>query len=221
MTLRRAQVYVSLLAVLGGSVAANVLLLQPRPAQRGLTVAQIQSAGGEVRIDVAHRPSPASRGAASAGSWREASAQTTRAIQRELKQAGYYSGPADGVANLSTHAAIMAYESDHGLTLTGAPADELLRMLILGAAEAEERPGSESSVVKGSPAEQVTRLVQQQLAGRGYNIGAIDGRLGEDTRRAILAFEAEQNISPSGRVSAALVAKLQAPATGRRVVAGR
>jgi peptidoglycan hydrolase-like protein with peptidoglycan-binding domain len=64
-------------------------------------------------------------------------------------------------------------------------------------------------------------LVQQQLVGRGYNIAVIDGRLEEDTRRAIAAFESEQRLQPSGRVSAPLLARLQrAPAPGR-VAAGR
>jgi peptidoglycan hydrolase-like protein with peptidoglycan-binding domain len=67
----------------------------------------------------------------------------------------------------------------------------------------------------------VTRLVQQLLTGRGYNIGAVDGRLGEDTRRAIQAFETAQRLPPSGRISAALVTRLQRTATAGKVASGR
>lgn len=220
MTPRRSRMYVSLFLALGASVAANVLLLQPRLSQRGLLVGQAQGPRGDGSLE--GRQSATGLKAKSAGADRqEASKATIRAVQRELKEIGHYEGPADGIANLSTHAAVMAYESDNGLRLTGVPSDTLLKMLILGAGAAAGTPGSAAEVMRGSPAEQVTRLVQQLLAGRGYPIAAIDGRLGEDTRRAIQAFEGEQRLKPSGRISAALLAKLQRPGKAGQVAAGR
>lgn len=222
MTPRRARVYVSLFVVLGASVAVNVLFLQPPGARRGQPAQDRLAARSQGPIDTAPRQTAAIQKAKpSDGFIREASATTVRAIQRELGQAGYYDGPVDGIANLSTHAAIMAYESDHSLQLTGAPADALLRMLILGTAGTQGAAEARGRVAKGTPAEQLTRLVQQLLARRGYNIAAIDGRLDEDTRRAILAFEAEQRLRPSGRISAPLVARLQRTGTADRVAAGR
>ena len=50
------------------------------------------------------------------------SVELTRAVQRELKAKGYETGVVDGVAGLVTRAAIMAYEADHGLTLTASRA---------------------------------------------------------------------------------------------------
>jgi peptidoglycan hydrolase-like protein with peptidoglycan-binding domain len=220
MTPRRARIYASVFVVLATSVAANVLLLQPRALSRGqpppdVPAAQSVALKGPPQLAAAPKAKPAG------GPDGEASAATIRAIQRELKGAGYYDGPADGLANLSTHAAIMAYESDHDLDLTGVPSDALLKMLILGTGRSPASGTSRSRVAKGTPAEQVTRLVQQQLAGRGYNIAAIDGRLGEDTRRAVAAFESEQRLQPSGRISAPLLAKLQRAPTAGRVAAGR
>jgi len=219
MTPRRARIYASLLLVLGASVAANVLLLQPRPGQRGPLVAQLEGAGKEAPGATQGSSAVSRSDKITVSSRQDPSAETIRAIQRELKEGGYYDGPSDGVANLSTHAAIMAYESDRGLKVTGAPADELLKMLILGTRIAA-RPAADGGVAKGSPAEQVTRLVQQQLTRRGYNIAAVDGRLGEDTRRAILAFEGEQRMPASGRISAPLLMKLQRSGTAGRL-AGR
>jgi peptidoglycan hydrolase-like protein with peptidoglycan-binding domain len=212
--------YASVFAVLAASVAANVLLLQPRALPRGQHSPDVPAAQS-AQLTRPPQMAAAPKAKAVGGLDGEASAATIRAIQRELKGGGYYDGPTDGVANLSTNAAIMAYEGDHDLELTGAPSDALLRTLILGTGRPRALAASRSRVAKGTPAEQITRLVQQQLVGRGYNIAVIDGRLEEDTRRAIAAFESEQRLQPSGRVSAPLLARLQrAPAPGR-VAAGR
>ncbi|HXF53880.1 MAG TPA: peptidoglycan-binding domain-containing protein [Hyphomicrobiaceae bacterium] len=211
MTPRRARVYASVFVVFVGSVAANVLLLQPRALPHG----EQSSSGAPTRL------AAAASAKAPAGPDREASPATIRAIQRELKAAGYYEGPSDGLANLSTHAAIMAYESDQQLELTGLPSDALLKMLILGTGRARVAGENRSAAVRGTPAEQLTRLVQQQLIAHGYSISAVDGRLGDDTRRAIAAFEADQRLKPSGRISAPLLAKLQGSAPTGRVASGR
>jgi peptidoglycan hydrolase-like protein with peptidoglycan-binding domain len=218
MTPRRARIYASVFSLLTASVAANVLLLQPRVRPAGQQTAEVpSSAPGSSQYQTAAIPKPK---LASPQASAEAGPATVRAIQRELKAAGHYDGPVDGIANLSTHAAVMSYESDHGLQLTGVPSDALLKTLILGT---DGRAGVPRSglVVRGTPAEQVTRLVQQLLTGRGYNIGAVDGRLGEDTRRAIQAFETAQRLPPSGRISAALVTRLQRTATTGKVASGR
>jgi peptidoglycan hydrolase-like protein with peptidoglycan-binding domain len=220
MTPRRARIYASVFVVLAASVAANVLLLQPRALPRSQPAADL-GAAQSAQLMRPPQMATAPRAKQVGGLDGEASPATVRAIQRELKGAGYYDGPADGLANLSTHAAIMAYESDHDLELTGAPSDALLRTLILGTGRSPAAGASRSRVAKGTPAEQVTRLVQQQLVGRGHNIAAIDGRLGEDTRRAIAAFESEQRLQPSGRISALLLAKLQRTPPAGRVAAGR
>jgi len=206
MTPRRARVYASVFVVFVGSVAANVLLLQPRALPHG------EPSGSDAPLRLA----AAATAKTTTGRDGEASSATIRAIQRELKAAGYYEGPSDGLANLSTHAAIMAYESDQQLELTGLPSDALLRMLILGTGRTRVAGENPSTAVRGTPAEQLIRLVQQHLIARGYSIAAVDGRMSDDTRRAIAAFEAEQRLKPSGRISAPLLAKLQrSPPAGR------
>lgn len=213
--------YASVFALLTASVAANVLLLQPRMRPAGQppaeAIAVLSTLPGSSPHQTAAIPKPrlANR---SAGA--ETTPATVRAIQRELKAAGRYDGPVDGISNLSTNAAIMSYESDHGLQLTGIPSDALLKALILGPDGQAAGPRS-GGVVSGTPAEQVTRLVQQLLTGRGYTIAAVDGRLGEDTRRAIAAFESAQRLPPSGRISAALVARLQRTSAAGKVASGR
>jgi len=145
----------------------------------------------------------------------EAGAETVRAIQRELKLRGYGPVAGDGAMGLATRAAIMAFEYDQGLALSGEASEPLLRRILLGAAA--DGPGGASGPgagkVRSAQAEQVIRGVQQSLAALGYQPGRADGRLGEDTVKAIRDFEMDRGLVPRGRVSAELVTRLsEAPA---------
>ena len=62
--------------------------------------------------------------------------------------------------------------------------------------------------MRSARAEQIIRSVQQWLAALGYQPGRIDGRLGEDTVKAIRDFEMDKGLVPRGRVSAELVTRL-------------
>jgi peptidoglycan hydrolase-like protein with peptidoglycan-binding domain len=61
----------------------------------------------------------------------------------------------------------------------------------------------------------VVRTVQHSLTTLGYEPGRIDGRIGDDTERAIRAFESALNVQQTGRVSAELFSLL-ARAMGAR-----
>jgi peptidoglycan hydrolase-like protein with peptidoglycan-binding domain len=135
----------------------------------------------------------------------DSDADVVRAIQRELEQRGYQPGLADGLAHSVTRAAVMAYEYDHGLPLTGEPSEALLKAILFGI------PGNAGPKGASQPspeAQRIIRLVQQGLAALGYQVGTIDGRLSEETTKAIRKFEAAQGLPPSGRVSAPLLARL-------------
>ena len=148
-----------------------------------------------------------------------ADAETVRAIQRELKLRGYGPLGSDGGMGLPTRAAIMAFEHDQGLALSGEASERLLKRLLLGAAEPAGAEGAGAGKVRSGHAEQVIRSVQQWLAALGYLPGRIDGRLGEETVRAIRDFEMDKGLVPRGRVSAELVVRLSeaaAPKTSTR-----
>ncbi|HSV29530.1 MAG TPA: peptidoglycan-binding protein [Candidatus Omnitrophota bacterium] len=61
--------------------------------------------------------------------------------------------------------------------------------------------------------EDQTRLVQRELNRRGYFAGAVDGRLGPQTRQAIRAYQADAGIAADGRMTADLVDRLAGAAT--------
>ena len=134
-------------------------------------------------------------------------ADVIRAIQRELNTRGYAPGAPDGVAGLVTRAAIMAYEHDTGIALTGDATQELLGRIVLGpAVPAVARPGK--SEVKGAEATAVVKLVAQSLSAQGYGASKSDGLLDAALVKAIREFEADQKLPDTGRVSAALVSRL-------------
>jgi peptidoglycan hydrolase-like protein with peptidoglycan-binding domain len=148
-----------------------------------------------------------------------------RAVQRELAARGYDPGAEDGRASDKTKAAISAYEKDHGLPVTGAATDGLLRHILLGDPVA---PAAATGSVSGSSKANAkqgfdVKAVQQVLADLGYAPGPIDGTLGEGTKRAITAFQRDRKMPESGQVTPELLAELKR-VTGRdltKLAAGR
>ena len=57
-------------------------------------------------------------------------------------------------------------------------------------------------------AEQVVLIVQKSLETLGHNPGQIDGRMGDETVKAIRAFETEVKMKPNGGISADLFSQL-------------
>jgi peptidoglycan hydrolase-like protein with peptidoglycan-binding domain len=143
----------------------------------------------------------------------------TRAVQRELQIRGYETGAADGVAGVMTRAAIMGFEYDHGLTLTGQPSQDLLKRILLGGREkASKRPGSHD---QSAQAQSMIRSVQMSLAKLGYKPGPTNGRLTSETARAIREFEVDQALPETGRISGPLVARLARLAGEGKIASGR
>lgn len=131
--------------------------------------------------------------------------RTTRAIERELHEKGYVTGPVDGVADPVSRAAILAYEYDHGLPLTAEPSERLLQALLLG----DWRPPSARGKEELSrEARELVLSVQRSLQKLGYAITSADGIPGPETAEAIRQFEARHGLPRSGRVSGALAARL-------------
>lgn len=151
----------------------------------------------------AERPEPTAALAAAPGG--ELDPDVVRAIQRELSHRGYEAGPADGLVHLVTRAAVMAYEHDHGLALSGEPSEDLLKAILFGLPAGT---GSSAPRTAQPQAQEIVRSVQQSLATLGYQISKIDGLMGEETARAIRAFEAQNRLTPSGRISGALLLEL-------------
>ena len=129
-----------------------------------------------------------------------------QAIQRELQARNYDPGPVDGVAGTFTRAAIMAYQTDAGLPVTGVTSGSLLEHIVLGesagpVAEQTEIPDETVALIK---------KVQQFLKDQGYKPGPVDGILGSGTRRAVKSFESKRGLAQTGRISGKLLRQITA-----------
>jgi peptidoglycan hydrolase-like protein with peptidoglycan-binding domain len=217
MTSREARFGLTAFALLLAALGVNLLGFQgvgphKQRVAGGLSAAvdrpaRIEAATQRVAAPV---PSQSAEFVLKAGAQAEAdTGDVARAIQRELQIRGYEAGSPDGVAGLMTRAAIMAFEFDHSMPLTGEATDATLKRILLGASPGEAtavktNPGLEI----GAAAQAVIRTVQQTLSSLNYNTGKVDGRLGEDTRRAIRDFETDNKMPETGRVSGSLIARL-------------
>jgi peptidoglycan hydrolase-like protein with peptidoglycan-binding domain len=74
-------------------------------------------------------------------------------IQAELKARGYYDGEVDGLSGPMTAAAIVRFEEDQGLTVTGEPTGDVLAALRAGeGARIDAAPRERSSAMSAGPA---------------------------------------------------------------------
>jgi peptidoglycan hydrolase-like protein with peptidoglycan-binding domain len=231
------RVTVQLLAflTLAGGVAANVFFMQS--SGRGVVTAQVSASDawniaaieaaefgdtGSIGHPAREPISPkkgldlSALGAAGASAKSTSQTEVTRAVQRELQIRGYETGARDGVAGVMTRGAILAFEHDHGLPLTARPSQELLKAIILG--EGGKR-GAKSAKPETAEAQDVIRSVQRSLLKLGYKAGSANGRMTPETARAIRAFEGDQALNETGRISGPLISRLARLSGDGRVAA--
>jgi hypothetical protein len=243
MTPRQAQLALLSFAILAAGVAFNALVLQRRPlgaaeavperaasaapAERGRKGAETSSIGrntprtsGTAREEsmplriARFAPDSAKVESLPETGEDEGDVATITAIQRELKGRNYGPLIVDGILRPTTRAAIMAFEYDRGLPLTGEATSQTLKQILLGA-QAGEIAGA--GKVRSSRAQEMVRGVQKCLVALGYQSGPADGKFGEDTIKSIREFEMDKGLVPKGRVSAELVVRLnEAVASAKR-----
>jgi peptidoglycan hydrolase-like protein with peptidoglycan-binding domain len=130
--------------------------------------------------------------------------QLVQSIQTSLNQRGYNVGPADGVFGPSTRRAILVYQGDANLPLTG----EASRQLLTHLASSDIEPGS-GGIDNGEVTAQLTKEIQAELNRLGYQVGDENGKFNEKTRQGVLAFQKEVGIQQTGEASRQLLAQLQ------------
>ncbi len=127
-------------------------------------------------------------------------AQVVRAIQRELAQLGYAPGPVDGLPGLVTRSAIMAFEHDSKLPLTGEPSEVQLRTIVLGLSN----DSASQLEAEGAAAGEITATIEASLQRLGYG----DQASGRVTARSITRFERDSGLKSTGRISGQLATAL-------------
>jgi peptidoglycan hydrolase-like protein with peptidoglycan-binding domain len=176
--------------VAAGAIATNALFLQSRPHPAPLVI---------------------TRDAGEPAATAQRSDDLVLAVQSALRRIGYYFGPLDGVAGPQTEEAILAFEAASGRTSTGeaslgllaalkaVKADDATSLAELAAGE-DEAPNPDHRVA----------AVQHALAISAYGPLSMDGILGPETREAIVQFQQDHGLPPTGEVSDALIVELRA-----------
>jgi len=205
MTPRRLQVGLGSFALLSAAVLFNAFYLQGARLRAAhgdslRTPVGAQSSGSSNPIEALVNAQPTAHADT-------ASADTVRAIQRELAQRGYMAAVADGLANRDTRAAILAFEFDQGLALTADPSETLLRAIILGHDGATDAASARGTQL-GPHAQELIGSVQQALVGLGFGPFKAPGVQDADTSQAITRFERDHRLPETGRISAGLIAQL-------------
>ncbi|MGJ8526918.1 peptidoglycan-binding domain-containing protein [Maritalea sp.] len=151
-------------------------------------------------------------------------------VQSKLFDLGYFQEKVDGYYGPKTATAIREFEVNNGLEATGAINDALIAILSTGtiAKPQTESQTMPTQVGSGDPLLQIAQKtnpngtnqpalttdmvvrIQKGLHALGYDVGKIDGILGESTSTAIRKFESFNNYDQTGEVSPELITLLKA-----------
>jgi peptidoglycan hydrolase-like protein with peptidoglycan-binding domain len=170
------------------ATAGNALFMQER--------AGLPSTSVSVTQFPADRPAPSAE-PKSPGKGEEAKGQRLNAaLKRELFRRGYLD---QEILNQpkGLKLAVLAYEFDSGLNLTGEPTEALLKRVLF-----DMNPGPRGAFA--DRAELNPRLVieaQKMLLGLGFFRGAFSGRMDVWTSGAIKDFERHRGLAQTGRLS--------------------
>ncbi len=121
-------------------------------------------------------------------------------IQLLLQYLGYDPGPADGKMGQKTTTAIEIFQTDRNVPVDGKPSPELVETLQRELA----------TVIGQRAANDETNIgdVQFLLQRLGYNPGPVDGKMGEKTAEAIIAFQTKMGLAGDGEPSTGLLQAL-------------
>ena len=146
-------------------------------------------------------------------------------LQQKLKDLGYLSGSVDGKFGVATEAAVIAFQKNNNLTADGKAGVATLNKLYSGTAKKStgtvvriSDPDSDNNasgrdtsdiastgyitLEEGSTGDQVKKL-QNRLKELGYFNGSVDGKYGEGTMAAVMAFQLRNNLTVDGKAGPA------------------
>ncbi|MBE9007130.1 peptidoglycan-binding protein [Fortiea sp. LEGE XX443] len=128
-----------------------------------------------------------------------ASTQQVRDVQQLLRDLGYYNGTPTGTVGTLTRDAIAQFQRDNGLTVDGIVDAQLVSAVRkVWVARYSNQP-TRVVLSMGSKGENV-KTVQQRLSQLGYFNRSLDGNFGEYTKNAVLEFQKDYRLNPTGKV---------------------
>jgi peptidoglycan hydrolase-like protein with peptidoglycan-binding domain len=140
-------------------------------------------------------------------------------LQKALIKLGYLTGKADGAYGPATEAALKSYQQVTGLTADGILGPKTITALKRSATSSSSASTSSTTfdapthtLAPGDTGGQVL-VLQRELSGLGYAIGAIDGTYGSKTVAAVKAFQQANGLSADGVVGSKTLQALATKAT--------
>lgn len=151
-----------------------------------------------------------------------------KAVQKRLKQLGYYSGTADGKFTAASVKALKAFQEAHGLKADGVAGKATYAVLFSNQALKKgttptpvpaqtPAPGDEESGIPADASYETLRkgtfssdvaTMQQALINLGYLSGEPDGNYGSQTEKAVRAFQKLNGLGVDGTAGKETLTKL-------------
>ncbi len=200
MTRFRARLTLFAIIAIFVATASNALFLQDRVRLFPSTAVSVTQFPADKSSSLA--PDSADGGSVPAQSEEAKGSRLYTALERELRRRGY-SGQLQVRAN-GLRLAVLAYEFDNGLPLTGEPSETLLKRVLF-----DMNQGPRGAFA--DRAELSSKLVietQKMLLGLGFFRGTFSGRMDIWTSNAIKDFERHRGIPLSGRLTEATLLEL-------------
>ncbi|GGE49711.1 hypothetical protein GCM10011391_30610 [Pullulanibacillus camelliae] len=126
---------------------------------------------------------------------------SVKALQEKLKDLNYYHDALDGIYGNNTKKAVKSYQSDHGLAADGIAGPNTLGKLFSTASVSTKKVTKTvtTDLEKGDHGQAVKDL-QSRLNALGYKTGGVDGIFGNNTLKAVKAFQTDQGLHADGVV---------------------
>ncbi|MGO9484773.1 MAG: peptidoglycan-binding domain-containing protein [Rhodomicrobium sp.] len=124
------------------------------------------------------------------------------ALQRELGRRGY-ADQLQAQAN-GLRLAVLAYEFDNSMPLTGEPTEALLKQILFDINQAPRGAFADRAEAN----QRLVLEIQKALLGHGFFRGALSGRMDIWTSEAVKDFERHQGLTLTGRLTEATLLEL-------------
>ncbi len=145
--------------------------------------------------------------------------EEVRAMQKRLKELGYYKGSADGDFGPATEKAVMAFQKDHGLTADGkAGAKTLAKMNESGTSSSSKASSSSDTSTSLKISKDIylepgkkgknVKTLQKRLIELGYLSGSASGTYDDATEAAVIAFQKKSKLWADGKAGPKTLEKM-------------
>ena len=132
-----------------------------------------------------------------------------KTLQNRLIELGWLSGSASGTYDDSTEAAVIAFQKKAKLWADGKAGPKTIEALFSSKAPKSSKPVSADgeTLEKGSEGSEVKKL-QKRLKDLGYLDDTADGKFGDATEAAVIAFQKNNGLTADGKAGTATLNKL-------------